>query len=789
MGVIWLKRAACALSISVLVGAPTFPALSQQAAAPAGPAAVEALSWPRDAEIGPDRMVIYQPQIEAWSGDRIAGRAAIALGPDNGSPTYGVAHFTARTSIDKTAGLVTLNDLTVDKVDVPTAPAEAPRLQSALQSRIPAQGMVVALDHLVTSYSVAQEIKKFETVEVKNEPPRVVFAMTPTVLVPIDGTPVLAPVTGAADYRHVVNSRVLILADRDGLYHVHAEGTWYEARDLAGPWAVALSPAESLTQAADALSRIVKPDPVLPADGKAPSQPPAILVATSPTEIILTDGEPKLEPVAGTGLLSMSNADHGVFVDPANNDTYVLISGRWFRSKSQSGPWSFVPGNALPADFAKISPHDPRASVLVSVPGTPEAKEAVIAATIPQTATVERAKARLDVAYAGGQPKFAPIEGTALNYAANTPVPVIELDPSRYYAVSAGVWFVAEQPTGPWVLADVVPEAIYAIPPSSPLHYVTYVRVYATTADAVVVGYTPGYLGVVIDPYGTVVYGTGYSYAPYVWNDVWYGYPWTYGYGAGFAVGAADGFAFGFAAGAVWGAASPYWGPYWGWAGGYLNWQHVNVNEVNVYGRWGGVATFTHAYGWNGGAGFGWSGSRVSGFNPYTGARGVAERGGAFDWRTGGYAAGRAAAGYNPTTGRVAAASRTVTGNAYTGQRSVDSRGVVADPRKGNGVAWDNGHVYADHDGNVYQHTENGWQRHTSNGWQSLDRGDAFSQDLDRYRQADELGDRRFDLAAQSGQFDRDGFGGFRGFGRGGFGDRFGGFDRGGFGGFRGFRR
>jgi hypothetical protein len=787
MGVIWLKRAACALSISVLVSAPTIPAFSQEATAPSAETAAEALSWPRDAQIGTDRIVIYQPQIEAWQGDRIAGRAAIALGPDNGSPTYGVAHFTARTSIDKTAGLVTLSDIAVDKVDVPTAPAEASRLQSALQSRIPAQGMVVALDHLQTSYSVAQDIKKFETVEVKNEPPRIVFAMTPTVLVPIDGTPALAPVKAAAAYRRVVNSRVLILVDRQDVYHVRAEGAWYEARDPAGPWAVTTSPAASLSRAAEALSGTVKPDPVLPADGKAPAQPPAILVATSPTEIILTDGEPKLEPVAGTSLLAMSNADHGVFVDPANNDTYVLISGRWFRGKSQSGPWSFVPGNALPADFAKIPPHDPKANVLASVPGTPEAREAAIAATIPQTATVSRAKAHLEVAYAGSGPRFEPIPGTALKYAVNTPVPVIELDPSRYYAVSAGVWFVAEQPVGPWLLADVVPEAIYAIPPSSPLHYVTYVRVYATTADAVVVGYTPGYLGVVIDPYGTVVYGTGYYYPPYIWNDVWYGYPWTYGYGAGFAVGEADGFAFGFAAGAIWGAASPYWGPYWGWSGGYLNWQHVNVDQVNVYGRWGGVATFTHAYGWNGAAGVGWNGSRVSGFNPYTGARGEAERGGAFDWRTGGYAAGREAAGYNPATGRVAAASRTVTGNAYTGQRTVNDRGVVGNTRTGNGVAWDNGHVYADHDGNVYQHTDNGWQKHTTSGWQSLDRGNTFSQDLDRYRQSDELGGRRFDLAAQSGMFDRDGFGGF---GRGGFGGRFGGFDRGGFGGFRGgFRR
>lgn len=106
-----------------------------------------------------------------------------------------------------------------------------------------------------------------------------------------------------------------------------------------------------------------------------------------------------------------------------------------------------------------------------------------------------------------------------------------------------------------------VPGEVYTIPPSSPLHYVTYVHIYSVTPDTVVVGYTPEYMGAVVSPDGTVVYGTGYTYMPYV-GTVYYGYPPTYGYGATFALGAAEGFAFGFAVGAFWGAASPYWGPY-----------------------------------------------------------------------------------------------------------------------------------------------------------------------------------------------------------------------------------
>ncbi len=137
--------------------------------------------------------------------------------------------------------------------------------------------------------------------------------------------------------------------------------------------------------------------------------------------------------------------------------------------------------------------------MLVSVPNTPEAKEAAIAATIPQTATVS---------------------GTSLNYAVNTATPVIEVDSSNFYAVSNGVWFVAGSALGPWTVATAVPGIIYTIPVSSPIHYVTYVQIYSYTPTSVVVGYTPGYMGVAISPDGTVVYGTGYVYPAYVGNAV-----------------------------------------------------------------------------------------------------------------------------------------------------------------------------------------------------------------------------------------------------------------------------
>src|SRR5258705_6448938 len=160
-----------------------------------------------------------------------------------------------------------------------------------------------------------------------------------------------------------------------------------------------------------------------------------------------------------------------------------------------------------------MPPTHPKANVLVSVPGTPQADEAVIANSIPQTATVNRKDAKLELAY-DGAPQFQPITDTPLRYAVNTATPVIEVDAQNYYSVQNGVWFLAGSPAGPWAVATSVPAVIYSIPASSPLHYVIYSRVYGGTPDVVYVGYTPGYLGTESCPGGGVGFCPGYYYPP-----------------------------------------------------------------------------------------------------------------------------------------------------------------------------------------------------------------------------------------------------------------------------------
>ena len=379
--------------------------------------------------------------------------------------------------------------------------------------------------------------------------------------------------------KRVINTRALILQAgfTDALY-IHVYDGWLTSNGIGGPWTQAFLGPMMLKEANDVAQELATKGLVDLLDGGAKANPkpslangvPTIYTSQTPTELIEFKGQPNFVPIVGTQLLWASNTTSDVLINTANNDYYALLAGRWFKTGNLSGPWSFVASDALPPDFAKIPPQSLAGAVLPTVAGTPQAQEAVIENSIPQTATVPLKNGPKFTPNFNGPPKLVSIPGTTLSEVQNSSEPIIQVAPNSYYAVVAGVWFTASQLTGPWVIATSVPPAIYSIPPSSPIYYVTYVRIYEATPQYVYVGYTPGYLGVVVSPYGTVVYGTGYVYSPWIGTE-WYPPPYTYGVAAAPVYNPYVGFTYGFALGlatAAW--TQPYWGgayyypSYWG---------------------------------------------------------------------------------------------------------------------------------------------------------------------------------------------------------------------------------
>ena len=439
--------------------------------------------------------------------------------------------------------------------------------------------------------------------------------------------------------------------------------------------------------------------------------------------------------------------------------------------------------------------------ILASVAGTPQAQEALIANSIPQTAAVPLVNGPTFTPVFDGAPTYRAIDGTLLHYVANAQQAIIQVSPTSYYGLEAGVWFTAQSLTGPWFVATTVPPVIYSIPASSSLHYVTYVQVYGATSEIVYTGYTPGYLGTVVAPDGVVVYGTGYAYNPWI-GSVWYAAPYTWGLAAAPIYNPYVGYAFGFGLGlttAAW--ATHYWGGAY-YHPGYWGYPCCGSTSASVYGHWGNTV---------------YSGTR-NWYSDSNGRFGTSAAGGYANQRTGttgAYAGGRS---YNPETGQAQRGydrtfntlggtsgnvARGGSYNAYTGQRSYASTasatgpggssisktaGATAGPdgigaqhtvtgydaRTGQTKSYTSsglfGNHYAGADGNVYRNTDSGWQQHGAGGWGSAGGDTSWA---DREQQARSSFESRAGSWGGEDRFSGGGFGGR--FGGGGFGGRFGG--------------
>jgi hypothetical protein len=773
---------------------PPAPAQGAQPAVPADP-------WPRRLDLANGTALVYQPQVNRWDGNKLDFRAAVALQPDGAKQeTYGVVFATARTHVDKVARTVVLDNLAIYKSDFPLLPDRGSAYAPDLAARVASGIRTISLDRMEAALAAAGV--KPPAIVVDNTPPRIIVSNTPAILVPIDGAPVLKATTDER-FQRVVNTRALIL--RGGLwqkYFVKVYDGWLWADSLAGPWT---QPPMVPLGMNDLAQQIAAKGAVDLLDGgpKASPKPslangvPALYTAQGAAELLVFEGQPDFVPIVGTELLWASNTHSDVLIDTTSSLYYVLLAGRWFRAPGLAGPWTFVASDALPRAFANIPPHSLAGAVLPSVAGTPQAQQALIANSIPQTATVPRGNGPKFTPNFDGAPQWRPIDGTPLSYVVNSPTPIIRVDATSYFAVSSGVWFSATALAGPWSVAASVPAVVYSIPASSPLHYVTYVQIYEATPQYVYVGYTPGYMGTVVSPYGTVVYGTGYAYTPWI-GELWFPAPVTYTVAAVPIYNPYVGFTFGFATGlAVSAWTYPYYGGAWyapAYWGGY---PCCATASANVYGQWGNTV-YSGTRSWYAGGGV--AGTTASGTyaNNRTGTTGSYAGGRQFNAWTGNAtrAYDRTANGAAGGSGNVARASNY---NVYTGQRSTASSvsatgaggstydrsgattvgpdgvshtggGSTYNANTGQTRSWSTGgganDHYADSSGNVYRNLGSSWEQHSAGGWSGASGDTSWA---DREAQARNTGADRWGSMSAS---ERDHFGGGGGWGGG---DRFGG--------------
>ena len=455
--------------------------------------------------------------------------------------------------------------------------------------------------------------------------------------------------------------------------------------------------------------------------------------------------------------------------------------------------------------------------MLPTVAGTPQAQEAVIENSIPQTATVKRAGGPKFTPSFDGAPQYSPIAGTPLSYVANASVPLIQVSAERVLRGAVGRLVhcarghraVGRRRVGarrdlhdPALVADLLRDLrahlrgdaagrlrrLHAGLPRAPWSGPT---ARSSTAPA-----TPT--------------------SPWI-GSVWYPPAYTYGIAAAPIYNPYVGYTFGFAMGlatAAWWGGAYYGGAYYhpGYYGGY---GCCASASANVYGHWGSAA-YSGTRSWYAGAGVAGTTASGSYANARTGTTGSYAAGKQYNAWT-----GNASRGYDRTVDTPAGGSGNVARgsnvNTYTGQRSYGSSSsftgaggssvdrttaTTAGPqgaahasqtttynaKTGQTNTWgtarpdSNDHV-ADSSGNVMRSDgSGGWQQHSASGWGAASGDTGWA---DREAQARSAGDDRFggfsDASRSAGFGGGDRFGGGGGFSGGGFGGRFGG--GGGFGG------
>jgi hypothetical protein len=670
--------------------------------------------WPRQYSDGRAKLVLYQPQVDSWTDFRkLAARFVISLMTSrNAQPVWGVLYVEADTSVNRDSRVVAFDTFKIASVSYPAAKgvAESTVWSALTRKLLPERPAAIAVQRIL-AYMDPGLVNSRQT-EVLLDPPAILVSTQPAVLVIIDGQPLLMDIE-ETNLQKVLNTNWDLFFDKRGSrYYLRDEKTWFSAKDLTEGWtAVTKLPKDFGKLPATDQYQEVKQSIL---DIPKPAVMKLVLVLQKPAELIVVKGHPSFLPIAGTDLMWVTNTECDVFFHRSSAQFYFLTSGRWFRAAELKSNGWVAATTSLPIDFKKIPRDHPRAHVLAAVPGTRQAEEAVLSASIPQTATIDRKSAKAVVQYVGDQPKFELIEGTVVSYAANTPNDVFRVN-DRFYLCLEGVWFISREATGPWAITAEVPAELYAIPPSSPKYHVTYVTIYDSTADSVTFGYTAGYTGVYIG-YGVAMWGTGYYYPPYYGNG-YYPYP-VYWPGSYYTYGV-----------------SAWYNPA---TGGYRR-------GSAVYGPYGGYAR---------GAAYNPANGRYSWGRSVWGPYGTAASGGFYNPTTGGWAR---TGSYSGSRGAIAGIQTSSGGKALVAAGD-QSRGFAARSAAGD--------FYAGKDGNVYKRDQSSGQWYKNNGgaWENVNR-DAAPGNLNRDASARNWGNyntQRSESARKSSGWSSGGFTGQR---------------------------
>jgi len=123
-------------------------ALLSTLAAAVQAAGFEESAWPRTMDSLRGKIVMYEPEVEAFTDDKLSGRAALSiLPPGYTDPVFGAAWFEARVRTNRPAGTVEVLEVTVSRAKFPDGgPTREQDLIRVMQAQMSNWHLTLRLD-------------------------------------------------------------------------------------------------------------------------------------------------------------------------------------------------------------------------------------------------------------------------------------------------------------------------------------------------------------------------------------------------------------------------------------------------------------------------------------------------------------------------------------------------------------------------------------------------------------------------------------------------------------------
>jgi hypothetical protein len=187
------------------------------------------------------------------------------------------------------------------------------------------------------------------------------------------------------------------------------------------------------------------------------SDAPAIIFTTVPTILVLVDGPPALQTMAGLNVERVLNTR--ALIVKLNGLFFLTAMNYWYEAAAIEGPWA--PTDEPPAILASVKQAATAArqvDLMASVAGLPRAEPpALRVSTVPA-----------ELIQTAGPPQMLPVEGAFLLRVRNTADSIfVDLNTNLHYVQVSGRWYRARSLYyGPWeaVPADSLPADFAKLP-------------------------------------------------------------------------------------------------------------------------------------------------------------------------------------------------------------------------------------------------------------------------------------------------------------------------------------